>query len=117
MGLRYGALGTLMTRDETAKWLQAFGGGCGTGEPAENRVDATYTHQFGSCEESDQERVDATLLSTKQYGIYEMNGKPTILVLRDKLGNKVGEEKLRAGTKGKARALAKRYGATWRKDR
>ena len=100
-----------MTHDETAKWLQAFGGGCGTGEPAENRVDATYVGQRDISVHHPPSNS-----GTKKYGIYETNGKPTILVLRNKLGNKVGEEKLRAGTKGKARALAKRYGATWRKD-
>ena len=75
-----------------------------------------YKYQFGSNIESDERRVDATLLNTKKYGIYETNGEPVILILRDKLGNKVGEEKLRAGSKGKARSLAKHYGATWRKD-
>ena len=101
-----------MTRDEMAKWLQAFGGGCGTGEPAENRVDATYIGQ-----KDIPMRHPPSGLGMKKYGIYETNGKPVVLVLRNKLGNKVGEEKLRAGTKGKARALAKRYGATWRKDK
>lgn len=52
----------------------------------------------------------------KKYGLYESNGDPIILVLRNKVGKKVGEEKLRAGTKNKARSLAKRYGVTWRAD-
>lgn len=34
-----------MNKDETAKWLQAFGGGEGD-EPAANRVDACYTPEY-----------------------------------------------------------------------
>ncbi len=52
----------------------------------------------------------------KKYGLYEVNGDPVIIILRDSLGKKIGEEKLRAGTKNAARRLAKQYGATWRRD-
>ena len=48
----------------------------------------------------------------KKYGIYE-NGKPVVIHHKDEGGHKVTEE-VRAGTKGAARRLAKRYGATWR---
>jgi hypothetical protein len=85
-----------MDKSETTKWLQAFGGGCGPeGEPAAMRVDATFI---------------------KKYGIYEVNGDPVIIVLRDKDGKRVGTEHCRAGTKNAARRLAKQYGATWRKE-
>lgn len=94
-----------MDKDETAKWVQAFGGS----EPAVNRIDA--------CLEGDTGRESYCIKCQRgKYGIYEKNGDPVILVLRDKLGNKTGEEIVRAGTKSAARRLAKQYGATWRKD-
>ena len=49
----------------------------------------------------------------KKYGIYDEDGNLVIVHHKDKDGKKVTEE-LRAGTKGRARRLAKRYCATWR---
>ena len=51
----------------------------------------------------------------KKYGIYETDGSPVVMHRRDESGKKVTEE-VRAGTKGAARRLAKRYGAKWRKE-
>lgn len=50
----------------------------------------------------------------KKYGIYR-GGKPVIIHRKDRDGNKITEH-VRAGTKGAARRLAKRYGGEWRND-
>ena len=51
----------------------------------------------------------------KKYALLNDDGTPLMLHRKGPDGKKVTEA-ARAGTKGAARRLAKRYGATWRKE-